>query len=106
MKCRNCGAPKQDHVPIAGPHGRKVWRCPNGSGNSFPAMAEVKIELRYRPGDDRPWHASWYDPAMGPGEVTSTHAADALEAAATAIDRALEEKTPDQKAIEDAIKER
>jgi hypothetical protein len=102
MKCKNCGLPKEAHKEI-GAGGRKVWQCPNGSGNTYPATTDTKVELHYRPGEEYPWIARWVHPTAGPGEVGSTQPANALELAGRAIEKSLEEMTPDEAAIGKAI---
>lgn len=105
MKCRNCGLPRSAHTELAGEGGRNIWRCPNGSGDTYPAVTDVKVELHYRAGEDDPWVAKWLHPTTGPGEVASASPVDALERAARKIDKSLEEKSAEEKRIEQAIKE-
>lgn len=105
MKCRNCGLPKSAHLEATGDLGQTVWRCPNGSGDTFPAMTDVKIELHYRAGEKYPWLAKWVHPTLGAGEVASARAAEALELAGRRIERGSEEKNPEELAIEKAIEE-
>jgi hypothetical protein len=107
MKCRNCGLPKSEHIPILGEFGsRKVWQCPNGAGTAFPNTGDVKIELHYEAGEDCPWIAKWVHPSLGAGEVVSTRAAEALELAGRRIEKALEEKSDDQASLEKAIEKK
>ena len=102
MKCRNCGFPKTDHVRAAGLNG-PIALCPDGSGDSYPATVDVSVELHYRAGDESPWVAKWVHPLAGAGEVVATQPTDALRLAANEIDKTLEEKTADEKAVEEAI---
>jgi hypothetical protein len=105
MKCKNCGLSRDAHTEIAGPGGRKVWQCPNGSGDTYPVASETTVELHYRPDGESPWVARWDHPTAGPGEAISRTPAAALELAGREIEKALEEKTGDEGAIEEAIKE-
>jgi len=104
MKCKNCGLPRSAHIVAAGENGPEL-KCPNGTGDSYPAMTDVKIEIHYRAGEDEPWLARWVHPIAGGGEVSARQAADALERAGHTIEKALEEKTADEIAVERAIKE-
>jgi hypothetical protein len=106
MKCKNCGLPKDAHVEAMGVDGHPIWKCPNGSGDTYPAMTDVKVELHYRTGENLPWLARWVHPTGGAGEAASRRPADALELAGRKIDESLEEKSAEQKAIEKAIHER
>jgi hypothetical protein len=101
MKCKNCGLQRNAHVVITA-DGRRM--CPNGSGGNYPATVDIKIELHYRPGEDHPWVASWDHLVAGAGKVVAGHAVDALEFAAHAIEKRLEEKSVDEIATEEAIK--
>jgi hypothetical protein len=105
MKCKHCGLLKDAHIPTPGPEGRKVWHCPNGSGDCYPAILDVKVELHYRAGDVKAWIATWVHPTAGPGEVAAQRAADVLEQAGRAIESVLETKTAEEKEIEERIKE-
>ena len=105
MHCRNCGLAREVHVKSVGERGQCVWKCPDNSGNTFPATQDVKIHLHYRAGEDLPWVASWEDPAVGDGHALARQAAEALEAAGHAIEHRLEEKSTELKAIEKAIRE-
>lgn len=105
MKCRNCGLPRNVHIETRGGAEGPVWRCPNGSGDIFPAVSDFKIELHYRAGDDRPWLVKWAHPTEGLGEVAAKTPADALSTAGQRIEERLEEKSPDEQAIERAIHE-
>ncbi|HXX66294.1 MAG TPA: hypothetical protein VEK07_03880 [Polyangiaceae bacterium] len=80
-----------------------VWRCPNGSGDIYPAVADFKVELHYRAGDERPWVAKWTHPTERLGEIAAKTAADALALAGQRIEQTLEEKSPEELAIEKAI---
>jgi hypothetical protein len=104
MKCRNCGLPRSAHRPGTGADGRKVLFCPNNSGETFPAMLDYKIELHYRAGEDSPWVATWSHPIGGDGEAVADRPADALDRAGRAIEQSFEEKSPDVKALDEAIK--
>jgi hypothetical protein len=104
MKCKNCGLPRSAHIRAVGEEG-PVWKCPNGTGDSYPATTDVKIELHYRAGEEQPWLARWVHPIAGGGEAASKQAADALELAGHTIEKALEEKSADEIALEQAIKE-
>jgi hypothetical protein len=106
MKCKNCGLPKVAHQPAMGESGRRVWKCPDGSGSAFPATLDVRVELHYDAGEDSPWVAKWVHPTAGPGEIASNQPVDALERAGRKIEEALEEKSGEERAIEEAIKER
>jgi hypothetical protein len=68
-------------------------------------MADVRVELHYRTGEDSPWLAKWVHPTVGSGEVVSRHASDALELAGQKIEEADEEKSLEEIEIEKAIKE-
>jgi hypothetical protein len=104
MRCRNCGLPRAAHKPTVGERGQRVWSCPNGSGSTYPATLDVKVELHYDAGEDHPWIAKWVHPRTGAGEVASDHPVDALERAGHAIEADQEEKTGEELAIEAAIK--
>jgi hypothetical protein len=106
VKCKNCGFPRSAHSASVGVGGQRIWKCPDGSGDSYPAMADVKVELHYRTGEDSPWLAKWVHPTVGPGEVVSAEPGNALERAGRKIEEADEEKSPEDAAIEKAIKER
>jgi hypothetical protein len=106
MKCKNCGLPKNAHNAVVEADGETHWHCPNGSGSSFPEVGEVQITLHFRAGDDLPWLARWHHPGLDAGEVGSKQPLEALECAGRAIEKALEEKTDDEKAIERAIAQR
>jgi hypothetical protein len=107
MKCKNCGLPRDAHIPATDAvSGRRIWRCPDGSGDTYPAETDAKVELYYRAGEDDPWLARWVHPTAGEGDVVSKKATDALEAAGRRIEKMLEEKPPEQIATEKAIKER
>lgn len=103
MKCRNCGFPKNAHIETSAGLEGTVWRCPNGSGDIYPAVADFKVELHYRAGDERPWLAKWTHPTAGTGEVAAKAPVDALLAAGQRIDESLEEKSLEEQAIEKAI---
>lgn len=105
MRCKNCGLPKDAHIGTPGMRGRTVWRCPNGSGDTYPAMTDIKLELHYRAGEHAPWVVTWLHPETGAGEVVAAEPALALELAGRRIEHTLEERSPDQEAIERAIKE-
>jgi hypothetical protein len=109
MKCKHCGLPRSLHVKATGnDRGRivSIWKCPDGSGNAFPAMTDVKIELHYRAGEDHPWVASWTHPTLGSGEVVANEPALAQQLAGHKIEESLEEKSADEIATEQAIRER
>lgn len=106
MKCKNCGLPKPAHIEGVGADGHPIWRCPNGSGDTYPAMSDVQIELHYRAGEPAPWLARWVHPQVGAGEVVSARAADAFELAGQKIEKALEEKSAEEEGLEKAIHER
>jgi hypothetical protein len=103
MKCRNCGLPKDAHIETHGGADGTVWRCPNGSGDIYPAVSDFRVELHYRAGDARPWLAKWAHPTEGLGEVAATAPMDALDLAGQRIEERLEEKSPEEQAIEKAI---
>jgi hypothetical protein len=109
LKCKNCGLLKEAHVEVEvpGAHGLPytVWQCPDDSGNTYPAVTDVKVELHYRAGADNPWLAKWVHPIVGAGEVDGMRAVDALELAAHEIEKSREEKSPEEVATEEAIKE-
>jgi hypothetical protein len=105
MKCKNCGLPRDAHIPVNGNSGRKVWKCPNGSGDTYPAITDVRIDLHYRAGDDNPWVATWVHPTAGPGHAVSRQPVEALELAGRLIEKSLEEKTAEEKAVDERIKE-
>jgi hypothetical protein len=105
MKCRNCGLLREAHIKSIGERGQRTWKCPDGSGATFPATTDVKIHLHYRAGEDLPWVATWEDAVVGEGQAVARQAGEALEAAGHAIEHGLEEKTAQQKALERAIKE-
>jgi hypothetical protein len=90
MKCRNCGRPREEHVEGTNEIGQHVWKCPDGSGETFPASMEIKVELHYRTGDDSPWVARWEHPLLGVGEVRARRAEEALEAAGRQLERGFE----------------
>lgn len=106
MKCRNCGLAKDAHIEAPGALGRVIWRCPNGSGDTYPTVAEAKLELHYRAGEQEPWLATWVHPMTGPGEAAAGHPVEALELAARKIEEGLEEQPPEEKAIKKAIQEK
>jgi hypothetical protein len=106
MRCRNCGLPRAAHKPAIGERGQRVWSCPDGSRSTYPATLEVKVELHYDAGEDHPWIAKWVQPRTGPGEVASEHPVGALKRAGHEIEVDQEEKTGEELAIEQAIKER
>jgi len=54
-----------------------LWKCPDGSGSSYPVTLDVKVELHYDAGEDRPWTARWVHPTAGPGAVVSNQPVDA-----------------------------
>jgi len=88
MKCNNCGLPREAHIETAGEFGsRKIWKCPNESGTTFPATIDIKIELHYQAGEEHPWIAKWVHPETGPGEVVSSQPADAIDRAGREIER-------------------
>jgi len=88
MKCKNCGLPREAHIETAGEFGsRKIWKCPNESGTTFPATIDIKIELHYQAGEEHPWIAKWVHPETGPGEVVSSQPADAIDRAGREIER-------------------
>jgi hypothetical protein len=104
MKCRNCALPREAHLKSIGERGQPIWRCPDGSGDTFPAMPDVKMELHYRAGQDLPWIATWEHATVGQGQAVGRQPAEALEAAAKTIEHGLEEKTAEQNALDRAIK--
>ncbi len=104
MKCRNCGLPRSAHLLGPESEGQKVWLCPDGSGGRFPAIVDYKIEIHYRAGEDLPWLAKWNHPTGDVGQAVAARAEDALEQAGRAIEASFEEKSPDQKALEEATK--
>jgi len=106
MNCRNCGLPKEAHIEASGGVEGTVWRCPNGSGDIFPAVADFKVELHYRAGDEYPWLAKWTHPTERLGHVAAKTPAEALAMAAQRIEKNFEEKTAEEQAIERAIHER
>ncbi len=67
-------------------------------------MLDYKIELHYRAGEDSPWVATWSHPIGGDGEAVADRPADALDRAGRAIEQSFEEKSPDVKALDEAIK--
>jgi hypothetical protein len=105
MKCRNCGLPREAHIATLTAAGKTLRLCPDGSGTSYPATVDMKIELHYRGGEALPWIAKWINPAGENGEVAATLPADALRLAGEAIDKALEEKSLDDLTLEKAIHE-
>jgi hypothetical protein len=104
MKCKNCGAPRSAHIkkPL-GPDSAPIWECPNGSGDTFPAMLDTKVELHYRAGDDHPWIARWVHPLHGADEATADGPTEALQSAGREIERLSEEKSAEEIAVEKAI---
>ena len=67
-------------------------------------MLDYKLELHYRAGEDSPWVASWSHPIGGDGEAVADSPGGALERAGRAIEQSFEEKSPEQKALEEAIR--
>jgi hypothetical protein len=108
--CKNCRGHKDEHELVVWASGRKVWMCPDGSGSSYPATVDVKIELHYQAGEDRPWVAKWEHPIEGPGETVAEESAEAVQLAGRQIEKLFEEKTEEErfaeKAVEEAIEER
>jgi hypothetical protein len=49
MKCKNCGLPRSAHIESVGFQGQKVWQCPDGSGDTYPAVSDVKVEFTIEP---------------------------------------------------------
>jgi hypothetical protein len=103
MKCRNCGRPKEEHKPVR-TGGHLGWFCPNGSGDEFPATVDVKVELLYRAGSDKPWVAEW-EALAGAKTVSAGHPLEVLEAAGRLIEKSLEEKPAEELDVERAIDE-
>ncbi len=65
----NCDLAKSAHILLPGGSGaRKAWECPDGSGSSFPATIDVKVELHYQAGEVSPWIAKWVHPRRRPGQ--------------------------------------
>src|ERR1700691_1503239 len=100
MKCKNCGLPRDAHIATPGGGGRTIWHCPNGSGDQYPAMLDIKVELHYRAGERPPWVASWVSPTAGDQEVASERPVDALDLAGREIEKSLEEKTAEEKDLQ------
>jgi hypothetical protein len=94
MTCKNCGLPKSAHIPTPAEFGRrKLWKCPDGSGSTYPATVDVQVELHYDAGEENPWVAKWVHPTAGPGEVVSKQPLEALEHAGREIEKISEERT-------------
>jgi hypothetical protein len=104
MKCKNCGFPKDAHIDTTD-GSRTIWQCPNGSGDTFPAIVDVKVELHYRTGEKYPWIAKCVSPTAGAWETVSAHPVEALELAGREIEKSLEEKTGEEKDVEKAIED-
>src|SRR5580658_9428069 len=105
MKCKNCGFPKDAHIEVAAGAGRTVWKCPNGSGETFPITPDVKVELHYRAGERHPWIAKCVTPTGDLWEVVAEQPSEALALAGHEIEASLEEKTDEEKSVEKAIEE-
>jgi hypothetical protein len=105
MKCKNCGLPKDAHIESVASDGRTVWHCPNGSGETFPATTDVKIELHYRAGERKPWVVKCDTPTAGVWEIAAEQPAEAFALAGHEIEASLEEKTDEEKSVERAIEE-
>jgi hypothetical protein len=105
MKCKNCGLPKDVHIPTPGVGARVVFNCPNGSGNTYPAIAEIPVELLYQAGENHPWTVRWTSPSAGTRQVFSDQPLEALERAGREIEKGFEEKTEEEKNVERAIEE-